>query len=574
MGSLISPDYLQFQKELHAKGNYGISSGKWAHIIGNIAQREQCADILDYGCGTGQLKAALGNVVREYDPCIAGKDADPAPADMVVCTDVLEHIEPDKLDGVLAHLKSKTKKTLFFTIALRPAGKVLSDGRNAHLIVESSDWWRERLSKYFSIAEWNPREGKEVAGLARPTAGLSFIRKPRKLTRNQRRQWNKFFDDLRAGSKRYSDEFSAIDTFSFWEYDPQIDKMADCQVVVNILEHVLDVDAALENVKELSRRATLFGIQLDTRNLEYWKEKIGKYFGITETHQEGDRIIVVANPMTLVPGVKVIAAGASDGLVWENILASNGRYSDHVQGSPPHDRRAIIVCYGPSLTKSWHTIPKELEEGPADIFTVSGAHDFMISQGIVQRYHVECDPRPHKADNIRCESVKHLGIEYLLASSCHPKLFAKFEGCKIRLWHSVGGRDAVRIRDELRSTAPFVFGGGSVGLRSIGLVYYMGYRKISIYGMDCSYSDDGSEKWAGPHAQKANPKEQHVWRVKYNGRLFTTSPVLLTYGANFFDMVKRLPGVNYRMFGDGLLQARVAGPPTPIEVQSPQEQAA
>jgi hypothetical protein len=32
-----------------------------------------------------------------------------------------------------------------------PAGKVLEDGRNAHLIQESSSWWLRKLVKYFDI---------------------------------------------------------------------------------------------------------------------------------------------------------------------------------------------------------------------------------------------------------------------------------------------------------------------------------------------------------------------------------------------------------------------------------------
>ena len=34
-----------------------------------------------------------------------------------------------------------------------PAGKVLSDGRNAHLIQQPSSWWLEKLVKYFDVIE-------------------------------------------------------------------------------------------------------------------------------------------------------------------------------------------------------------------------------------------------------------------------------------------------------------------------------------------------------------------------------------------------------------------------------------
>src|SRR5215470_3483401 len=167
---LISPGYLELQKALHADGRYGVSSGRWADTARQLAAREQCADILDYGCGQGQLKAALGNSVCEYDPAIAGKEAEPEPADLVVCTDVLEHIEPDCLDAVLLHLRSKVKKQLLFAISLRPAGKTLADGRNAHLIVESAEWWLDRLAPYFRVLEMIETGRRELAGIAKPVS--------------------------------------------------------------------------------------------------------------------------------------------------------------------------------------------------------------------------------------------------------------------------------------------------------------------------------------------------------------------------------------------------------------------
>lgn len=173
---LISPDYLDLQRKLHTGGHYGISSGRWAEAVRAIKEREACADILDYGCGQGLLKQALGDCVREYDPAIAGKDDEPEPAELVVCTDVLEHIEPDCLGDVLTHLRSKVKSRLFFAISLRPAGKTLADGRNAHLIVESAAWWLDRLAPYFRVLETIETGRREYVGIARPVSAVGAIK--------------------------------------------------------------------------------------------------------------------------------------------------------------------------------------------------------------------------------------------------------------------------------------------------------------------------------------------------------------------------------------------------------------
>jgi hypothetical protein len=66
---------------------------------------------------------------------------------MVACIDVLEHIEPDLLDNVLDHLASLTELVLLATVHTGPASKVLSDGRNAHLIQQPMEWW---LPKFMS----------------------------------------------------------------------------------------------------------------------------------------------------------------------------------------------------------------------------------------------------------------------------------------------------------------------------------------------------------------------------------------------------------------------------------------
>src|SRR4029077_2099404 len=125
--------------------------------------------------------------------------------------------------------------------------------------------------------------------------------------------------------------------------------------------------------------------------------------------------------------------------------------------------------YGPSLKETWPLLKEQAQEH--DVVSVSGAHDFLLDKGIIPRFHIECDPRPHKANNIKeaCPQT-----EYLLSSIVHPKLFDKLDGAKIRLWHSVSGQEAVRVVEELKSTAPLIFGGGSVGLRAIPVMFRMG----------------------------------------------------------------------------------------------------
>lgn len=149
--TLISMPYLREQVILHgAPRGYGGKGGKWTVAVWDVIKTFGITSVLDYGCGQSQLgdnlrAAPIGLDIVEYDPAVRGKDLLPNPADLVVCTDVIEHIEPEKLDAVLAHLRSLTLTALFVVIATRPSNKTLTDGRNAHLILADGAWWQARL---------------------------------------------------------------------------------------------------------------------------------------------------------------------------------------------------------------------------------------------------------------------------------------------------------------------------------------------------------------------------------------------------------------------------------------------
>jgi uncharacterized Rossmann fold enzyme len=155
---LISASYAELNARLHKENiAYGVGGGKHAPIVKKLCESLKTTSVLDYGCGKGYLAKALDFPIWEYDPAIEGKSADPRPADLVICTDVLEHIEPDRLDFVLADLRRVVRKVGYFTVHTKAAMKFLADGRNAHLIQEGAGWWRDRLSRYFTVAQITPR---------------------------------------------------------------------------------------------------------------------------------------------------------------------------------------------------------------------------------------------------------------------------------------------------------------------------------------------------------------------------------------------------------------------------------
>lgn len=154
--STISQEYLEQQQALHQNPNYGIASLSFAPIVADVIRQTGVQSVSDYGAGKQNLLVGLKSAGIDlveyypYDPAFE-EYGEPKAADLVCCIDVLEHIEPDKLENVLLDLARITVNFGFFSIHMGPAAKILSDGRNAHLIQEPSSWWLPKLSKYFDV---------------------------------------------------------------------------------------------------------------------------------------------------------------------------------------------------------------------------------------------------------------------------------------------------------------------------------------------------------------------------------------------------------------------------------------
>ena len=149
---LCSHTYLELLRSVHN-----------AHVIGfgnkkkKIKEFEACIEkwrpqsILDFGCGKGALLQTLEEKYPHinfigYDPAVLDYNTLPTQKfDVVFCNDVLEHVEPLYIDKVLNFIQTHSNKYVWLRIDTQPATKVLLDGRNAHLIIEDEEWWRERL---------------------------------------------------------------------------------------------------------------------------------------------------------------------------------------------------------------------------------------------------------------------------------------------------------------------------------------------------------------------------------------------------------------------------------------------
>lgn len=509
---------------------------------------ERFRTALDFGSGKGTLAKAIGErfPIAEYDPAIPGKDETPEPAELVICTDVLEHIEPVHLNAVLRELARLSQRKLFFNIALREASKTLPDGRNTHLIVKPAEWWREKLERFFYIALWQDR-GNMVFGEAIPRRLMPTTVIPdQRIRRPVRPEWNHIIEMLREQAAKYSDAWGRMESFNIWEGVG--DEIADCQCVFGILEHLLDPHREMQFICQHARKAVFIMLKVEpSRAEEFWTKIIGQYTRITSTHLNLDGVLTIyAAPSVSVAGVAARGALQPEDR-WDNIEKSIQRVTKRIEVVPAHGRTAVLACYGPSLIKTLDVLREERAKPNHDLVSVSGSHDFMLQHGIQPDMHAECDPRPHKALNI---AEGKQGTIYMLASCVHQDVFDRLAGCEVKLWHISDSQHSDKFSDIGENPQHIIGGGGSVGLRSIPLLYTLGYRDFSIFGMDCSFSDDGKQ-WAGKHAGK----KQDACEVMCGDRLFISSPVLLTYATGFMELIQQRSDVVFRCYGDGLQQA-------------------
>lgn len=164
---LISDEMLNRHRVLHEhSATYGGDGYRWAAVVRDLVEtvkkhkdKRDLPSVLDYGCGKGTLAEELSFPIWEYDPAIAGKDRLPKPADIVICSDVLEHIEPDQLDAVLDDLRRVVRRVGVFVICASPAYKTFADGTNTHTIVMPKTWWQMKLGEYFQLGKTIELEG-------------------------------------------------------------------------------------------------------------------------------------------------------------------------------------------------------------------------------------------------------------------------------------------------------------------------------------------------------------------------------------------------------------------------------
>lgn len=157
-------EILDYYKEKHAK-DPGFSKGSALikHIpkIAEYIQTFEYRSILDYGCGKAlfwkQDKIFINSLfewhgvhgtIDLYDPAIPEYQIlQNRRYDMVICTDVLEHVLEEDVPDTLDNILTRVRKMAYLNISTKPATKTFNNGSNVHVTIRDRLWWQKQIKQ-------------------------------------------------------------------------------------------------------------------------------------------------------------------------------------------------------------------------------------------------------------------------------------------------------------------------------------------------------------------------------------------------------------------------------------------
>jgi hypothetical protein len=136
----------------HARNDSFNGKSLVPHIaaIDGLLHTHRCDSILDYGCGKARFwPTQWQGRITGYDPAYAPYSLRPTGTyDMVICTDVLEHVPASAANQVIRDIFEYRAKWVYLSICTRASGKRLPDGSNKHVTIQPGDWWDLKLQPY------------------------------------------------------------------------------------------------------------------------------------------------------------------------------------------------------------------------------------------------------------------------------------------------------------------------------------------------------------------------------------------------------------------------------------------
>lgn len=180
-----------------------------------------------------------------------------------------------------------------------------------------------------------------------------------------------------------------------------------------------------------------------------------------------------------------------------NVASAVQRDLPWFTGFRDEGKSCVIVGGAPSLEDTivdvrWHARQKR-----SRMVALNNAWRKLVENGVTPDVCVLLDARPENAEFVKGAPK---GMRWLICSQCHPDVFdaIEAEGLEAAIWHSAHN-DNTKLLDILepwwaegpdQKPTILIPGGSTVGLRAIWLAAFSGFRRIHMYGVDSSYTED------------------------------------------------------------------------------------
>ena len=220
-------------------------------------------------------------------------------------------------------------------------------------------------------------------------------------------------------------------------------------------------------------------------------------------------------------------------------------YKQIKQSEPSKTGSIVLVASGPSLKDQTELIGK-MQKAGCPVVAIKGAHDYLISEGVIPDYALAIDPQEHRI----AFHKPHKAVKYMIASQCHPALFDNLAGHDVTLWHPYVKKGQDRPKNSM-----LIGGGTTSGLRAISLFYVLGWRDFQLFGFDSC--NDGDTLRVNGDGLKDGDSLLEV-RIDPEGEPFYCNASMALQAEHFQTYYEYLPDATFAGHGHGLIQAIIA----------------
>lgn len=212
----------------------------------------------------------------------------------------------------------------------------------------------------------------------------------------------------------------------------------------------------------------------------------------------------------------------------------------------PTEEEIIVVSAGPML------VAEELrKERGKKIVAVKHAITPLKNAGIKPWACILLDPRPHVADFVK---EPDNDVIWFVASQVNPLVTTRLiaAGCTVWGYHAAVGADEQELTKK--QLGAIISGGSATATRGLFLLHHLGFRRITLYGYDLSFSDKPDLKVLDDRGQ---PKyleatidiKLPMYHLK---KCFWSEPQLLAQYEEF-NQILNSGQFEFRAYGDGIV---------------------